>query len=328
MGNFNRAAKAALVALLLFSSAAQAQTRPARVGWLMLQSSGMYSELTTRGFVKGLREAGYVEGKNLEFVSRSANGDLRKLRALAREIAAKKVDVFFAPAKPMADAAWHASRRIPTVIATVTDPITVDYAVSLARPGKHITGVTTANAELIGKRMQLLTELIPGIKRVGTFIDEGLLASCEEEMDLMDKSAATLGLTLVRIPVDAGKIDLEAGLKRAQDARVQAVITAPMTSNQDITDKLALLSIKYGLPFMHDVPQLAGDAIAVYGPDFEDIYRRAGHYVARILKGEKPAEMAIEEPREFKLIVNARVARQLGIVVPQAMLVRADQVIE
>ncbi len=328
MGNFMKAAKAALVALLLFGSAAQAQTRPARVGWLMLQSSGMYSELTTRGLVKGLREAGYIEGKNLEFVSRSADGDLRKLRALAREIVAEKVDVLFAPAKPMADAAWYASRRIPTVIATVTDPIAVDYAVSLARPGKHITGVTTANAELIGKRMQLLTELIPGIKRLGTFIDEGLLASCEEELVLMDKAAATLGLILVRIPVDAGKNDLEAGLKRAQDARVQALITAPMTSNQDITDKLALLSINYGIPFMHDVPQLVGNAIAVYGPDFEDIYRRAGHYVARILKGEKPAEMAIEEPREFKLIVNARAARQLGIVVPQAMLVRADQVIQ
>jgi len=200
--------------------------------------------------------------------------------------------------------------------------------VSLARPGKHITGVTTANAELIGKRMQLLTEMIPGIKRLGTFIDEGLLASCGEEMALMDKSAAKLGLTLVRIPVDAGKIDLEAALKRAQEARVQAVITAPMTSNQDITDKLALLSTKYRMPFMHDVPQLAGDAIAVYGPDFEDIYRRAGHYVARILKGEKPAAMAIEEPREFKLIVNARAARQLGIVVPEVMRVRADQVIE
>lgn len=328
MGKFNNAAKTALVALLLFNSAGQAQQRPARVGWLMLQSSGMYSEITTRGFVKGLREAGYVEGKNLEFVSRSANGDLRKLPALAREIAAAKVDVFFAPAKPMADAAWNASRRIPTVIATVTDPVTVDYAVSLARPGKHITGVTTANAELIGKRMQLLTELIPGIKRVGIFIDEGLLASCEEEMSLMDKSAAKLGVTLVRIAVDAGKIELEASLKRAHDAKVQALITAPMTSNQDITDKLALLSTKYRMPFMHDVPQLAGDAIAVYGPDFEDIYRRAGHYVARILKGEKPAAMAIEEPREFKLIVNARTARQLGIVVPQGMLVRADQVIE
>ena len=302
--------------------------RPARVGWLMLQTGGMYSELTARGFVKGLREAGYVEGSNVEFVRRSAEGDLKKLPALAREIAAEKVDVFFASSKPLADAAWYASRRIPTVIATVTNPVNVEYAVSLARPGKHITGVTPASAELIGKRMQLLTELIPGIKRVATLIDEGLLASCEEEMMLMDKSAAKLGLTVVRIPVDPGRLNLEEVLQRAQDAKVQAVITTLMTSRHDITDKLGRLSATYRIPFMHDVPELAADALAVYGPDFEDLYRRAGHYVARILKGEKPAEMAIEEPRDFKLIVNARVAKQLGITVPQAMLLRADRVIE
>ena len=324
----NRICAALALILALAAGRAGGQERVARVGWLMLQSSGLYSEVTTRGFVKGLREAGYVEGRNLEFVTRSAQGDLRRLRPLAREIAAEKVDVIFAPAKPMADAAWYASRRIPTVIATVTDPVKVDYAVSLARPGKHITGVTTASAELIGKRMQLLTELIPGIKRVGTFIDPGLLASCEAEMALMDQSATRLGLTLVRIPIDSDRPDLDAALGRAQAEKVQAVITAPMTSNQDITDKLALLSTQHRMPFMHDVPQLAGDAIAVYGPDFEDIYRRAGHYVARILKGEKPAEMAIEEPREFKLIVNAKAARQLGIAVPRAMLLRADEVIQ
>lgn len=308
---------------------AGSQERVARVGWLMLQSSGPYSEITSRGFVKGLREAGYVEGRNLEFVTRaSPQGDLRQLRPLAREIVAEKVDVIFAPAKPMADAAWYASRRIPTVIATVTDPVVVDYAVSLARPGKHITGVTTANAELIGKRLQLLTELIPGIKRVGVFIDPALLASCEEEVKLMDQSATRLGLTLVRIPVDASRLDLAAALRDAHATQVQAVMTAPMTSNQEITGTVARFALESRMPFMHDVPQLAGDAILVYGPDFEDIYRRAGHYVARILKGEKPAEMAIEEPREFRLIVNAKVARQLGIAVPQAMLLRADKVIE
>ena len=302
--------------------------RPARVGWLMLQTGGMYGELTARGFVKGLREAGYVEGSNLEFVRRSAEGDLEKLPALAREIAAERVDVIFAPAKPMADAAWYASRRIPTVIATVTDPVKVDYAVSLARPGKHITGVTTANAELIGKRLQLLTELIPGIQRIGIFIDTGLLASCQEEMDLMEQSAARLGLTLVRITLAPGKPDLEDGLKRAQQARVQAIVSAPMTSNQDVTDRLARLAAQARMPFMHDVPQLAGEALAVYGPDFEDIHRRAGHYVARILKGERPAEMAIEEPRAFRLIVNARAAKSLGLVLPPAILLRADEVIE
>ena len=123
---------------------------PARVGWLSLHSVGMYHEVTSRGFVKGLREAGYEERRNLVFVRRSADGDVRKLRVLAREIVTEKVDVMFAPAKPMADAAWYASTQLPTVIATVTDPVVVQYANSLGRPGKHITGVTTANAELIG----------------------------------------------------------------------------------------------------------------------------------------------------------------------------------
>ena len=328
----NRLANFLLCLLALFSGSGASAAEPervARVGWLTLGSSGRYEELTARGFVAGLREAGYVEGKNLQFVKRSADSDLRRLGPLAKEIVAAKVDVMFAPAKPMADAAWYASRKIPTVIATVTDPVTVDYAVSLARPGKHITGVTTANAELIGKRMQLLTELVPGLKRLGIFIDPELLSSCSEEVDLMEKAARILGLTLVRIKVVAGKdVDLKDAVQRAVAARVQAVMTAPMTGNQDITDRLAEQATKERMPFVHDVPQLAGDALAVYGPDFEDIYRRAGHYTARILKGEKPADMAIEEPREFKLIVNLKVARQLGIRVPQTVLVRADEIIQ
>ena len=320
------------VCLLLLGCVTQnvlSQERIARVGWLTLQSTGRYEELTARGFTTGLREAGFVEGRNLLLVKRSGDGHLRRLPALAKEIVAGGVDVFFAPAKPMADAAWYASRKVPTVIATVTNPVTVDYAVSLARPGKHITGVTTANAELIGKRMQLLAEMLPGLKRVGTFIDKSLLASCAEEVDLMEASARALGLTLVRIDVTAeGDVDVHAAVQRALTAKVQALITAPMTSNQDITDRLSLYARRAGLPFVHDVPQLAGDALAVYGPDFEDIYRRAGHYVARILKGEQPAQMAIEEPRQFRLIVNLAVARELGIRVSQAVLLRADDVIQ
>ena len=299
-----------------------------RVGWLSLYERGLYAEVTSGGFIKGLGEAGYVEGRNLAFVKRSAEGDVRRLRAMAREIVEAKVDVMFAPAKPMADAAWYASREVPTVIATVTDPVVVQYANSLAKPGKHITGVTTANAELIGKRMQLLTELVPGLKRVGTLLDTGLFESCREEMNLMTKSAAQLGLTIVPISVMAEAINLEAAMKRAQAAKVQAVMTAPLTTNLDITDRVATLATQYGLPFIHDVPQLASEGLAVYGPDFEDIFRRAGHYVARILKGEKPAEMAIEEPKQFKLIINLRAAKRLGITVPQSVLVRADEIIQ
>ena len=306
---------------------AQTQALP-KIGWLELNSGGMYSEITGRGFIKGLAEAGFIEGKNVLFERRSAQGDLRRLQPLARELVAAKVDVIFAPAKPMADAAWYASRRIPTVIATVTDPVTVQYAESLRRPGKHITGVTTANAELIGKRLQIFTEIVPGIKRIGTLIDENLLASCTEEMDLMEKAAKFLGLTIIRIPVMVESLDLEAAIKRAKAARVQALMTAPMTSNHDITDKIAAITLKYRIPFMHDVPQLAAQSLAVYGPDFEDVFRRAGHYVARILKGEKPEVMPIEEPRQFRMIINLKVAKALGITVPPVALLRAEEVIE
>ncbi len=311
----------------LAATAARAQAS-ARVGWLEFNTQGRYAEVTSRGFIKGLREGGFDEGRNLVFEKRSAQGDLRRLRALARDLVAAKVDVIFAPAKPMADAAWYASRRIPTVIATVTDPVIVDYAVSLGRPGKHITGVTTANAELIGKRMQLLKEMVPGLKRVGTIHDPDLLETCSQEIKLMERAAAVLGLELVRIPYRADAVDFDEVVRRILAAKVQAMVTAPMTSNLDLTDRLALEMRKARLPFMHDIPQLAEDGLAVYGPDFEDIFRRAGHYVARILKGEKPAEMAIEEPREFRFIVNLKTARALGLTLPRSVLIRADEIIE
>ena len=333
----NLASRRAVVAALAASMAAlatpcakaQAQSpRTARVGWLMFTSSGRYAELTARGYVKGLAEGGYVEGRNLTFEKRSAEGDPHKLRGLARELVAAKVDAIFAPAKMLADAAWYASRSIPTVIATVTDPITVEYALSLARPGKHITGVTTASAELIGKRLQLLAEMVPGLRRVAIPIDPESLASCKEEMDLMEAAARKLGLVLVRVPIKRGSPDIDATLRRAVADKAQAIVTAPMTSDFDVTDKIAALAKSHRLPFMHDVPQLAGEGLAVYGPDFEDIFRRAGLVTARILKGERPAEMPIEEPREFRFIVNKRTASALGLTLSPAILLRADTVIE
>lgn len=322
---------AAGLAALLTSGAAWPQApvqRVAKVGWLFLASTGMYAEITTRGYVKGLAEGGFVEGRNLAFEKRSAEGDPFKLRALARELVTAKVDAIFAPAKILADAAWYASRSIPTVIATVTDPVTVEYARSLARPGKHITGVTTASAELIGKRLQLLTEMVPGLRRVAIPIDPELLASCKEEMDLMEAAARKLGLALVRVPMKSGVPDAEAAVRQAVADKAQAIVMAPMTSNYDVTEGISVHAKRHRLPFFHDVPQLAGEGLAVYGPDFEDIFRRAGLVTARILKGERPAEMPIEEPREFRFIVNKKTAAALGLTIPPAILLRADTVIE
>ena len=320
--------RALLISLGAWAGLDARAQRPARVGWLELTVRGMYAELTARGYLAGLREAGFIEGQNLVIDRRGADGDVRRLRALARALVAAKPDVLFAPAKILADAAWYASRKIPTVIATVTDPVVVDYAVSLARPGKHITGVTTASAELIGKRLQLLTEIIPGLRRVAIPIDPDLLDSCSEEIDLMEKAARRLGLTLIRVAIDSNAPDVADAVRRAVSLKAQALVMAPMTSNYDVTDRIAEQARQHGLPFVHDIPQLADSALVIYGPDFEDIFRRAGLVTARILRGEKPADIPIEEPRSFHLIVNLKTARQLGITIPQAVLLRADRVIE
>lgn len=305
-----------------------AQPRMARVGWLMTQAHSPYGEMTARGFIKGLAEAGYVEGKNLVLERRSADGGLNRYPALARELAQLHVDVIFAPAKPMADAAWYASRTTPTVIATVTDPVAVQYAKSLARPGLQITGVTTANVELIGKRLQLLTDLLPGVKRVAVLLDDNALRLCRQEMVQVDAAAAQLGLTIIRVSASKRE-ELEAAFTLAASMKAQAMMTVPMTTNHDIAHLVAELGAKHRLPVMHDVSTVTEQGgLVSYGPDFEDIFRRAGHYVARILKGEKPATMAIEEPRQFTLSVNLGVAKKLGITIPKSILVRADKVIE
>jgi putative ABC transport system substrate-binding protein len=314
------------------SARAQQAGKIARVGWLEWTEQGRYSEVTSRAFVDGLRADGYVEGKNLVLERRVAFGDRRRLSEQARELVALKVDVLFTPSKAATDAAWYASRAIPTVIATVTDPVAVQYARSLARPGKHITGVTTASAELTGKRLELLREATPGATRIAVLYDQTLYDSCQEELKQFRAAAKALGVTLVEVPVPnlaVSLTDLEPAFRRIVEAKAQALIMPLFTSVSDFTPSIARLALQYRLPTMHEVGDFTGVGyLMTYGPDFADIYRRAAHYVARILKGEKPAEMAIEEPRQFKFTVNLKVAKALGLSIPLAVLLRADEVID
>ena len=327
----------AALAILAFgvaplASIAQQQARVWRVGWLEWTDKGRFSEMTSKAFVDGLRAEGYVEGRNLAIVKRVAFGDMKLLAAQARELAALKVDVLFTPAKAATDAAWYASREIPTVIATVTDPVSVQYANSLARPGKHITGVTTASAELTGKRLELLKEATPGATRIAVLYDKTLYDSCQEELKQFRTAAKTLGVTLVEVPVANLAVsfsDLEPAFRKVSESKAQAMILPLFTSVSDLAPEIARLALKYRVPTMHEVSSFAeaGGFIA-YGPDFADIYGRAAHYVARILKGEKPALMAIEEPRQFRLTLNLKTAKALGITIPRSILIRADEVIE
>lgn len=326
-----RALGAAMLALPL-PSFPQQPGKVARVGWLEWTSQGRFTETTSAAFVEGLRGQGYAEGRNLVLEKRVAFGDLQRLKAQARELAALKVDVLFTPSKVATDAAWYADRGIPTVIATVTDPVAVQYAESLGRPGKHITGVTTASAELTGKRLELLREAVPGATRIAVLYDKTLYDSCQEELKQFRVAAKKLGVTLVEVPVGnlaASLADLEPAFRRINEAKAQALIMPLFTSVSNFSPEVARLALKYRLPTMRESGEFAEvGGLMTYGPDFADIYRRAAGYVARILKGEKPAAMAIEEPRQFTLSVNLRTAKALGIVIPQTVLLRADAVID
>ena len=310
---------------------AQSPNKVWRVGWLEWTETGSYSKLVSQAFVDGLRAEGYVEGKNLVLEKRVADGDARRIAAQARELAALKVDVFYTPSKVATDAAWYASRAIPTVIATVTDPVAVQYAQSLARPGKHITGVTTASAELTGKRLELLRDAT-GATRIAVLYDKTLYDSCQEELKQFRGTAGKLGVTLLEVAVDnlaANLAGLEPAFKRIMEAKSQALIMPLFTSVADLSPEVSRLALKYRLPTMHEVERFAEDGgLMTYGPDFPHVYGRAAHYVARILRGEKPAAMPIEEPRQFRFAVNLKTAKALGITIPPAVLLRADRVVE
>jgi putative ABC transport system substrate-binding protein len=305
-----------------------AQGQVARVGYLSWQDEGPYYDTTIAGFVQGLREEGYEEGKNLTLIKRSASNAPERFKPLARELADAKVDVFFAPATPMATAAWYAARNTPIVVATILDPVELDFVKSLARPGTRVTGVTTMNDELTTKRLELLKETVPGLQRVGVVIDEAMRTACTQEIDHTRTAAKKLGLTLVMVHV-AKPEGLDAAFRKLRDEKVQAVTTTLLSTRTGLEKEYAEAALKYGLPSMHELEASAkAGGLMSYGPDFHDIYRRAGHYVGRILKGGKPAEMAMEQPRQFRLVVNLQTARAIGVTIPQSVLLRADEVIQ
>ena len=284
----------ALVFSLVLLGPATAQERVARVGFLSWQDSGAYYDMTLKGFIDGLREEGFVPGKNLELLRRSASNDAERFKPIARELAASKVDVFFAPATPMATAAWFADKNTPIVVATILDPVALDFVKSLARPGTRVTGVTTLNDELTVKRMQLLMDMVPGLQRVGVVIDEAMRSACTQEIEHTEKAARKLGLTLVMVHVDRPEM-LDAGFRKLTDARVQAVISTLLSTRNGLEKEYVEAALKHRLPSMFEIEYAAQQGgLMSYGPDFTDLFRRAGHYTGRILKGGKPAEMSME----------------------------------
>ena len=314
--------------LLTTVSVAQAQ-QPAkvpRIGYLNGSSFAATSD-RVEAFRQGLRELGYVEGKNIVIEWRSADGNRDRQRALAVEFARLKVDVIVGGSGGDTSAAKEATATIPIVMAQSDDPIASGFVVSLARPGGNVTGLSTLSPELSGKRVELLKEVIPKLSRVAVFGTSTSVGNAQvfREVEL---AAAAFGVKLQYIDVLSTK-DIAPAFRVAAVWRADAVfeiISGRIRS--DRRKQIAQLAVKSRLPLMFERPDHvdAGGLIS-YGISLPDLDRRAAWYVDRILKGAKPAELPVEQPTKFELVINLKTAKQIGLTIPPNVLARADRVI-
>lgn len=322
-----------LSAGLVFAFCAAAQSTPHRVGLL---GAGPAPTLETpspnvEAFRRGLRSLGYVEGRNLVLEARFAGGDQRRLAELAAELVAAKVQVILASTTSAAAAAAKATPAIPIVMASAADPIAAGLATSLGRPGGNVTGLTLETPDLVLKRLELLKEILPALRQVAVLYPGELRDFPVVRRWLEDNEAAARALGLQVQAVDLG-LDAERWdevFRTAKARGMQAATVIETSVYFALRGTLAQAALRHGmatvLPFRQQAE--AGGLIA-YGADTEDLWRRAALYVDKILKGAKPAELPIEQPTQFELVVNLRTAKALGISIPQAVLLRANRVVE
>ena len=296
-----------------------------RIGVLLVLLSPTGKE--AQAFRQGLRDAGYVEGRDVVIEWRSANGDYSRLPPLAADLVNRKVDVIVADTTPATQAAQHATSTIPIVMAIVADPVGSGLVKSLSQPGANVTGLSIMLAELSAKRLQLLKEAMPGLARVVALWNPPTPyhARAVENLKAVAPSLAIeLSLVSARTPQDIGPA-FEA-VNRARPQALYVIDCPPFFTNRAILLKLAA---KARLPVISgERPYIDDGALISYGPSYEDQLRRSAIYVDKILKGGNPGALPVEQPTKFELVINLKTAKGLGLTIPQPVLLRADQVIQ
>jgi putative ABC transport system substrate-binding protein len=308
-----------------FGSFAQQQARVWRIGFLATTKPAESPQAAA--FRGGLRDLGYIEGKNLTIEYRWVQKPTDQLSELADELVRTRVDIIFAWGTPAATAAKQATSSIPIVFAGVADPVGSGIVASLARPGGNITGMTNLSRGLTAKLVQMLTQFVPWIKHVAALRNQGNPASVLQFNEVED-AARELGLSLVGIDFRTVD-DLESAFERMRKERVEGVVilSDPMIFGQrrrvaELTNRFRIASISTPRGFAE-----AGGLMS-YGEDSANSYRRAAGHVGKILKGAKPADLPVEQPTKFELFINGNTAKALGLKIPQSLLVMADKVIE
>jgi putative ABC transport system substrate-binding protein len=300
--------------------AAQAQQpKLARIGVLIPANPEPFSS----EFRAGLREHGYIEGQNIAFEFRSADGKPNLLRELAAELVRLKVDIIVASQTPAVTAARQATTEIPIVMAPAGDPVGTGLISSLARPGGNITGLSSTTAELGAKTLELIREVLPSTRRVAVLANAADPFS-RSFIELIEDGGRTLGIAIQTIRV-RGVEEFDAAFAAMDKERADAVIVQPSLPRKPALD----LALKHRLPAVGPTPLFPREGgLMSYSGNQNDTYRRAALYIDRILKGAKPADLPVEQPTKYELVINLKTAKALGLEVPAAVLARADEVIE
>ena len=312
----------------LAARAQQPAGRVYRVGYLSIgaREQTLYA---TKAFEEGLRSLGYRIGENVVIEYRFANAEIERLPALAADLVRIGVDIIIAAGgNPATDAAMKATTIIPIVMTTVVDPVSAGLVASLARPGGNVTGLAVdAGGEILGKRFELLKETLPNLSRLGILFNPDV-ALTRSRQTSMGETARALGLTLV--PVEARGLDaLEQAFAIMVRERAQALVMQGDSVLFNYRGRIAEMALRNRLPAASIQRELAeAGFLLTYGADIRDLYRRSAIFVDKIFKGAKPADLPVEQPTKFELVINLKTAKALGIDVPPSLLARADEVIE
>jgi putative ABC transport system substrate-binding protein len=320
-----------VVALLATWSAGEAQPagRVPRVGVLLTGSESGYSPYV-EALRQGLREHGYVEGRNIVIEIRYGDGDSDRLPQLAAELVQLGMDLIVTSGAPPTRAAQNATRTIPIVMTVVGDPIALGFIASLARPGGQITGLTQLSAELNVKRLDLLKEAFPKVSRMAVLFDasasvQGVSSTLRDTRT----AARALGVNLLSLELRGPDPDLEGAFRMATRERVGALLVVAGPTQELHKKRVVDLASKNRLPAMYAQREYVDvGGLMSYAVSLPDLFRRAATYVDKLLKGARPADLPVEQPTKFELVINLKTAKAQGLTISQSLLLRADQVVE
>jgi putative ABC transport system substrate-binding protein len=322
-----KCSSAVLVILLVLASSAEAQqpTKVPRVGYVAQRNKPTVAtpDVAADSFQEALRTLGYIEGKNIVFEYRYANGSEDRLRELIADLVQLKADAIVSPTFQAIRAAKQATKTIPIIMVVTVDPVESGLIDSLPRPGGNVTGVTRMTRELSGKRLEFLKEVVPTLSHVGVLRDADATAFKDYEIP-----ARALDVKLQPLNIRSAKLDFDEVFQTAVKQRMDALVVVSGAMTLSHRKWIADLTIKHRLPSMHErSEEVEAGGVMSYSSLDVDSFRRAAYYVDKILKGTKPADLLVEQPTKFELVINLKTAKQIGLNIPPHVLARADRVI-